>query len=291
MLRRPVAAAVGAAIAFCAIAVSAPRRGAAASACNDTVGVTVIVDFTHFGGAIERGCDPDQPSNALVATNAAGFTTAGTARYGDAFVCRIDSLPSKKSEACTDTPPAKSSWSFYYAHSSDKAWTYSHLGVLSYHPAPGTLLAFAFGNFAKPGVLPSGAAVTTTTTTTTTAPQKPPRTTLPPTAQVDPPATTRPAAIVPPQTKVAAGTTPSPTATTVHTRQPATTRPAASTTTPDAAATTGPRIVDKTASGPITGDHGGSGSPWPALLTVALVAALGAGAFATIRMRRQRGAA
>jgi hypothetical protein len=287
VLSKPVAAAVGAAIAFCAFAVSAPRRGAAASACSDTAGVTVIVDFTRFGGAIERGCDPGEAANALDAVRTAGFTTAGTARYGDAFVCRIDSRPSPKSEACTDTPPAQSSWSFYYARSTDKAWTYSTVGVLSYHPASGTLLAFAFGNFAKPGVLPSGAAVPTTTTTTT-PPRKPPaRPSTPVTAQAHPPATTAPSAIAPPPTATAAvGAAPTWTPTTA--KHPATTRSDAPTTTSGASTTTAPRIVDKTASGPVAGDSSSSGSPWPALLTVALVAALGAGAFATIRLRRRR---
>jgi hypothetical protein len=285
VLSKPVAAAVGAAIAFCAFAVSAPRRGAAASACSDTAGVTVIVDFTRFGGAIERGCDPGEAANALDAVRTAGFTTAGTARYGDAFVCRIDSRPSPESEACTDTPPAKSSWSFYYARSTDKAWTYSSVGVLSYHPASGTLLAFAFGNFAKPGVLPSGAAVPTTTTTT--APRKPPpRPSTPVTAQAHPPATTAPSAIALPPTAAAVGAAPTSTPTTA--KHPATTRPDAPTTTSDASTTTAPRIVDKTASGPVASDSSSSGSPWPALLTVALVAALGAGAFATIRMRKRR---
>jgi hypothetical protein len=286
VLSKPVAATVGAAIAFCAFAVSAPRRGAAASACSDTAGVTVIVDFTHFGGAIERGCDPGEAANALDAVRTAGFTTAGTARYGDAFVCRIDSRPPPKSEACTDTPPAKSSWSFYYARSTDKAWTYSTVGVLSYHPASGTLLAFAFGNFAKPGVLPSGAAAPTTTTTTAPR-QPPPRPSTPVTAQAHPPATTAPSAITPPPT-AAVGAAPTSTPTTAT--HPATTRPDAPTTTSDASTTTAPRIVDKTASGPVASDSSSSGSPWPALLTVALVAALGAGAFATIRLRRRRSA-
>ena len=290
MLTKPVAAAVGAAIAFCALAVSTPRRGAAASACSDTVGVTVIVDFTHFGGAIERGCDPGEAANALDALQTAGFTTAGTARYGDAFLCRIDSRPSPKSEACTDTPPANSSWSFYHARSTDQAWTYSNLGVLSYHPAPGTLLAFAFGNYAKPGVLPSGAAVPSTTTTTTTAPRKPrPRSNPPVTGQAHPSATTASSAIAPPPTTTVARAA-GPTSTPTTAKHPATTRPGTPTTTTDGSTTTAPRIVDKTASGPVAGDRGSSGSPWPALLTVALVVALGAGAFATIRVRRRRAA-
>ena len=96
-MTRFMKATIGAAIAISGmIAVGAPAVGVAAgasSACSATAGVTVIVDFTHFsGGKIERGCAAGHPANAL-ALHAAGFTTAGTAQYGDAFLCRIDGLP------------------------------------------------------------------------------------------------------------------------------------------------------------------------------------------------------
>jgi hypothetical protein len=283
VLRKSLAAAAGAAIAFCAVA--APdaraqpslRRMAPASACTAQAGVTVIVDFTYFGGAIERGCDPGQPATALEAMHTAGFTTAGTARYGDAFVCRIDGVPTPKKEACTDTPPAGSSWSFYFAKPTARGWTYSAAGVLGYQPPAGSLIAFAFGNEAKPGVLPSGATVTTTTTTAprhgSVSPTRPPVT-----AQGAPTATAAPAPVVAPSTSA-----PGPTAPTTAKRgaHPSTsTRPDASTT------TSGPRIVDKTASAPIDGDD--SGSPLPVVLTVVLVAGLGAGSFAAVRTRRRR---
>ena len=97
---------LGAAI---AIVAPAPRaRAASVPACTTTSGVTVIVDFTHFNGNIERGCAPGQTANALAALRAGGFTTAGTANYGDAFLCRIDGKPVAKAESCATTPPAKS---------------------------------------------------------------------------------------------------------------------------------------------------------------------------------------
>ncbi len=271
---------LGAVIAFCAFAVPVAAAGATpTSACSARSGVTVIVDFTAFGGNIERGCDPGQPSTALAAVQAAGFATAGTSQYGDAFVCRIDGLPTPKKEACTTTPPAQSSWSFYHARPIDRAWTYSTTGVLTYEPPDGSLIAFAFGNFAKPGVLPSGATVTTTTSTTL-----PRRTTAPPTgppvtALQQPPATTAPVAALP--------------STTVHSTAPTTPTTKrnafASTSTTSAATTTGPRIVDKTAAAPVAGGDD-SGSAMPAIVTVVLVAALGAGAFALVRARRRRAA-
>jgi hypothetical protein len=285
VLRRPLAAAVGGAIAFCALAPTAPPGGAAAASdCSGTAGVTVIVDFTHFGGAIERGCEPGTPADALDAVHDAGFTTAGTARYGDAFVCRIDSLPSPKAEACTDTPPAQASWSFYFARPTDRTWTYSTVGVLTYQPAPGTLLAFAFGNVAKPGVLPSGAAVTTTTKVTTprTTPRQPPTT--------GPPVSRQAGGSAPPA-PLAVTTLPAPRRATESTAPPTTaarlTRPVAHRASTSTTSAT-PRVVDKTAAGPAP--HDNSGTPVPALLTVALVAVLGVGAFAAAATRRRRSA-
>ena len=276
MLSKLLALTTGAAIAFCAFVAPAARVDAApASACTARSGVTVIVDFTSFGGDIERGCDPGQPETALDALNTAGFSTAGTARYGDAFVCRIDGRPSSKHEACIDTPPAGSSWSFYFARPSDRGWTYSAAGVLGYRPPSGSLLAFAFGNYAKPGVLPSGATVATTTTTT--APPHPTPSTQPPVTALAGPTGTSPPPVVTAPSATAVTTAPSTTPTTAA-------RAAHPTTTRSATTTTGPRIVDKTAS--TRPSNGGAGSPFPAALTVVLLAVLGGGALVITRLRR-----
>jgi len=262
-------AAFGAAIAIFAIAApAAPAAAAPVSACTAGSGVTVIVDFTHFGRAIERGCAAGHPDTALTALQAAGFETAGTANYGDAFVCRIEGLPSPKSEACVTTPPGDASWSFYFARPTDRAWTYSTRGVTSVDPAPGTVLAFAFGNYAKPSVLPSGAVATHPTTTSTTSP--------PPTVPASSPRVG--VASGPSVTEPAAGPT-----------TPSTPTPAVTTSTSSRTASSAPvRFVDRGAAPAVPHDR--SGSPIPALLTVVLVATLGAGALMTVRNRRGRSA-
>ena len=171
---------LGVAVAIFAIATPAPRvAGAAVSGCSKTSGVTVIVDFTYFQRDIERGCAPGTPATALAAVQAAGFSTAGTTQYGDAFLCRIDNLPPPKDEACAATPPARSSWSFYWARATDAAWTYSPTGVLSYRPPAGTIVAFAFGDLAKPGLLPSAAIRTSTSSPPTATTTPPTRATAP----------------------------------------------------------------------------------------------------------------
>ena len=274
------AAATGAAIAVLAIAAPAPHLGAApASACTSVSGETVIVDFTHFGRAIERGCAAGHPATALDALQSAGFRSAGTATYGDAFVCRIDGLPAPKTEACANTPPGNASWSFYFAKPSDPAWTYSASGVLSYRPRAGSVMAFAFGNHAKPGVLPSGAVTPRPTTPSTPPPSTPPTTTPRVTAALARPI---PASAMTPNTTTTT-TTPSTTANTGTT----TARPAPSTG-PTSSSTTSVPVVDRSGAHIVSRDS--SGSPIPVLLTIGIVLLLGAIALLTVRARRGRSA-
>jgi len=267
VLKRFALGVIGATIAIFAVVAPAPRVNAA-SGCTATSGVTVIVDFTHFGRPVERGCASGTPATALAALRAAGFTTAGTANYGDAFLCRIDGLPLPKAEACAVTPPARSSWSFYFARPSDADWVYSSSGVSSYQPHAGTMIAFAFGNRARPGVRPSGVIVAGTTTTTSTAPV--PASSVAPTS---PPVSAR--SVVP---NASSTTIPVPAST-----------PGASVPPPSATTSTrAPLIVDRKAAG--SASHPSSGSAVPALVTVALVAILTGGAALAIRARRGRAA-
>ncbi len=260
-------------LAILAIVAPAPPAGAASvSACTARTGVTVIVDFTHFHLNIERGCAPGHPANALDALQSAGFATAGTAQYGDAFLCRIDQLPSSAHESCANTPPATSSWSFYWARPTATDWTYAALGVTSYQPPAGTLIGFAFGDDTEPGIRPSAVISASTTPTSTVAPA--------PTVG---------------SAAVAVTTAPvRPSTTVVVSRPSASTTTAAATTsisTPAAATRAGslpggtPRLVERTAAGV---GHDSPGSPRSAVLALAVVAILGVGGWGTIRARRRR---
>jgi hypothetical protein len=254
---------------------------AATPACSATAGVTVIVDFTHFaGGKLERGCAPGHPANGLIALHAAGFATAGTAQYGDAFVCRIDGLPTPKQDACAVTPPPSAFWAYWYARPADSQWTYSALGVLDYHPQPGTIEAFAFGNHAQPGVPPSAAIPTTTTTRTTT--------TAAPVTSPPPPVTAATPPVAPTTTDPGVGALES-TTTTTRRRTAKTTPKTTPTTTasPRSTATsTSVAIVERSASGPA--EESSSGSPVGAILAIVIVGGLALGAFAFTRARRHR---
>jgi hypothetical protein len=267
--------AIGATIAMLAIVAPAPRAGAAPqSACTASSGVTVIVDFSHFHSAIQRGCAPGHPTSALAALHAAGFDTAGTAQYGDAFLCRINGFPTSARESCARTPPASSSWSFYWAHPTDPTWTYSTTGVAGYEPPAGSLVAFAFGNSAKPGIAPSAVLVGSTTTTTSAA-----RTTVAPVA-----VPVRPPTAPPPTVTAATSQPPVPAPASVRRIPPTTRLPTPATT--RASASTMPPVDERAAAPRAPGS--GSGSPFPAALTVGLVVLVGAGGLLTIRARRRR---
>jgi hypothetical protein len=181
-VRRIVAGAAAAAIAVAVPAFGARASGASLSGCTSSTGVVVIVDFSHWGGTVERGCATGQPATGLDALHDAGFTTAGTAQYGNAFVCRIDGHPSTAEQGCASTPPANAYWAYYHARWTDGGWTYNAVGATSTHPAPGSIEAWAFGARVLPSVSPAAAVATVTTTPppTTVPSQPPPTITAPP---------------------------------------------------------------------------------------------------------------
>lgn len=124
-----------------------------AAACSGTSGVTVVVDFTAFGGGVTVACATGNPATGIAALQGAGFTVTGTQRWGLAFVCRIDGLPTPAAEPCFNTPPATAYWSYWHAPAGG-SWSYSTVGAASYDPAPGTVEGWAFGAGGAPSIPP-----------------------------------------------------------------------------------------------------------------------------------------
>ncbi len=130
--------------------------------CTGGTGVTVAVDFTAFGGKVTVRCAPGTPATGVAALQQAGFTPAGTATYGLAFVCRINSLPSTAQQPCVTTPPTNAYWAYYHALKGATTWTFSTQGASAYKPPQGSIDAWAFGNSAKPSKTPAQVRKTTT---------------------------------------------------------------------------------------------------------------------------------
>ncbi|MGA6167175.1 hypothetical protein [Amycolatopsis magusensis] len=123
--------------------------------CAGTSGVTVTVDFAAFGGTQETRCAPGAQANGVAALQNAGFTPAGTSRWGMAFICRINALPSPAQDPCVNTPPVNAHWAYYHANTGATAWTYSTQGASAYVPPLGSIEAWAFGNKATPTLTPA----------------------------------------------------------------------------------------------------------------------------------------
>jgi hypothetical protein len=126
-----------------------------AGPCSGTTGVTVTVDFKAFGGTQQTRCAPGKQASGVAALQNAGFTPAGTTRYGLAFICRINNQPAPAQQACVSTPPGNAYWAYYHALAGATTWTYSSLGAASYVPPLGSIDAWAFGASAKPTKTPA----------------------------------------------------------------------------------------------------------------------------------------
>jgi hypothetical protein len=122
--------------------------------CTTAAGVLVAVDFSHWGGAVQRGCDTT-PTTGYQALQVAGFVTVGDQQDGNAFICRIDDEPPPSEDPCVTTPPGSAYWSYWHADSGQTTWTLSALGATSYQPPPGSVDAWAFGAGKPPTFSPA----------------------------------------------------------------------------------------------------------------------------------------
>ncbi|WP_432129460.1 flagellar hook-length control protein FliK [Streptomyces sp. bgisy082] len=114
-----------------------------AGPCPSSSGVTVVVDFQELGGGTVVRCAPGDQATGLAALKNAGFTIAGTQRWGEAFVCRIEGKPTAATEACVNTPPASAYWSYWHAPNGG-TWGYSQSGASGRKPAQGSFEGWSF---------------------------------------------------------------------------------------------------------------------------------------------------
>lgn len=120
----------------------APVTPAAAAACAEGAGVTVVVDFASLGGGTDTDCAAGDPGSGLEALRAAGHEPTRAAQQPGYFVCRIDGKPAN--DPCQRTSPADAYWSYWHAEPGG-SWTFSDTGAADRDPAPGTVEGWAFG--------------------------------------------------------------------------------------------------------------------------------------------------
>lgn len=126
-----------------------PAAPASASegACGDDDGVTVVVDFTDVGGAIEVGCASGDPVSGRSALEAAGFAATDSQ---PGMICAIGALP--------DPCPATFEGSYWsYWNSSDGGeWVSYQVGADSSDPAPGEMEGWRYNDGSTgPGIAPA----------------------------------------------------------------------------------------------------------------------------------------
>ena len=255
-------------------------RGATAptaGACDDDRGVTVVVDFTSFGGDVQVRCAAAPVGSGFEALTKAGFRVDQVASQ-PGLLCRIDGEPS--GFHCQTAPPSNAYWAYWHA-ARGGAWAYSSSGA-SRTPPPGSVEGWAFGAQAQPGIDPPPPAPPPTTTTA------PPRAGGAPGNPPSEPADPRATAPSPP----APSATAAPGATTTSSATASTEAPSA---TGDAPARSGPRdgdTGDEEAAAPVGGAGSSDGGSPVGVLVAGLAVggvALGAAVRAAARRRGDLG--
>jgi hypothetical protein len=281
------------------LAAATPAGADPIADCSTTTGEIVAVDFSAWGGDIERGCDATL-TTGYAALHRAGFTTAGDAQDGPGFICRIDDDPPPKQESCATTPPADAYWSYWHADVGQDTWTYSQVGAMDYRPPPGSVDAWTFaatdidGSSGQPTFSPDSVRATNTsgsgtTTTTTSAPAD---TTSPSTTPGDSPGpSTTPTVAPSPVVRGSSSTTPGTGTGRVEHRDTTTTEPEPTTATSSPGTTPPPtaggrqtKIVDAS---PAATDRQSAGSAAPALVGTGIILVLAAVA-GVVAWRRRR---
>ncbi|HWS58937.1 MAG TPA: hypothetical protein VN257_10385 [Actinotalea sp.] len=148
--RRSRAAALGV-LTGLALTLAAPAVAATPpeGTCTDPTGVTVVVDLTDLGGAVEVGC-ADSPATGTEALQSAGFTDT---RDASGMICAIDGLP----DPCPATFEG-SYWSYWYAQPGGE-WTAYLEGSDTAVPAAGSVEGWRYNDgTAGPGIVPPGPA-------------------------------------------------------------------------------------------------------------------------------------
>jgi hypothetical protein len=246
---------------------------ASAAACSGSTGVTVVVDT---GGSTSTKCASGDPSSALSALKAAGFSVTYPQQYPGSVVCRINGYPA--SDPCVRMPPGDAYWAFFHAKRGG-SWVYSSSGVATYDPAPGSVVGFRFGSGQQPGIAPPAAtrtsapAPTKTTSTLKPTPSAPRPTTPKPTAPKVTAGSSTPAGGTSPAGtgKGQASATPSASATASPSASPSTSASGSASASPSEAAS-------DLASAPTSADADDSGGPGTLLAGGALVALVAGGA-------------
>ena len=115
--------------------------------------VTVIVDFQSLKSEKTQTCiTAGSEIEAMTAFNLAGYSIAGTDKYGLQIVCRVNGLPSATQvigahkdyrETCAEMPAEFAYWALLI-RTPEKDWTYAPVGIADLKVNPGEQVALVF---------------------------------------------------------------------------------------------------------------------------------------------------
>ena len=263
MLARRLASAT--AVVFAAVGVLATSTAAigAGSKC-----VALVVDFSHVGGSVSSAC-VTVPSSAtgsevLVAGH---HKVTFDPRYGNDFVCAIDGIPAGGCHATDD----RHYWVYYHRAPGSTAWHVSQEGAGTYKPANTSTEGWVYDDGASTAPTPRDVPYKSICT-------------KPPPSQSPSPAAAKSASPVPVRTSpraAAPARSPTPTTPVSHhsSQQQVVARASASAVT--TAASAPPALP--------TATHRHAMERVPFAVVLAIVAALGLGIAAIVRLRRSSG--
>jgi len=110
------------------------------AACEDSSGVTVIIDFQELGRGITTRCVASPISSGFAVLTAAGINYQ-TATRSPGFLCKIAGMPS--TDPCIQPSPTTAYWSYWLANRGG-AWCYSSLGAGNILPPAGSVQGWSF---------------------------------------------------------------------------------------------------------------------------------------------------
>lgn len=114
---------------------------AAAAACTDAGGITVVVDPGNLTGSLSQTCVASGGDDAAALFAAAGHALERVQRFPGA-VCKVDNQPA--SAGCVNMPPADAYWGLFWSNGTSGSWAYASQGVDSLSVPAGGSVAFAW---------------------------------------------------------------------------------------------------------------------------------------------------
>ncbi len=113
---------------------------AAAAACTDAGGVTVVVDPGSLPGSLSQTCVGGSGKAAALFGDA-GHTLTRVQRFPGA-VCKVDGEPADSS--CVNMPPTNAYWGLVWSDGKSGSWVYSSSGVDNLDVPAGGAVALAW---------------------------------------------------------------------------------------------------------------------------------------------------